>query len=95
MVRTPGLYPGYGARLAHSVGSSPAGGTILVFGTVAQLVEQETFNLLVVGSSPTGLTKHDPRCTADQRMKVAPRGDSDRSLVDCPGELVYVDNLNQ
>lgn len=27
MVRTPGLYPGYGARLAHSVGSSPARGT--------------------------------------------------------------------
>lgn len=30
MGRTPGLYPGYGARLAHSVGSSPAGGTSLL-----------------------------------------------------------------
>lgn len=39
-------------------GSSPA--VPAKFGTVAQLVAQETFNLLVVGSSPTSLTK----CTA-------------------------------
>lgn len=45
------LIPVPGTRLVHNVGSNPTGGTI--FGRIAQRLEQETHNFLVLGSNPS------------------------------------------
>ena len=41
----------------------------------------------IMGSNPIRVANYDPRCTAGQRMKVAPRGDSDKSLACFSGRL--------
>lgn len=80
------------SRTKQVSGWWPGWNRVTKFGIVAQLVAQETFNFLVVGSSPTDPTKGDRMTYATLLKTIKQAIDKDPDLLHRP--VVIYDSTN-